>query len=197
MTEQERRDGLDELRSANPIDPDRLPSASLTRMNVRMQEMTMEATTDRNRWRRRLLLPSLAGIALAAIAVVAILGHGGPGPSIVPGGSSNVGSASCVETYGLSTLAKRSFAFDGTVTGIAGDEVTFKVNVRYKGAAGDSVTLTATGMTGTAITSAGGPNLAIGKRYLVAGEEHFAWACGFTQPYDSTVAAQWASAFGG
>lgn len=196
MTEPKRRDGLDELRSANPIDPDRLPSASLTRMSVRMQELTMEATTDRSRWRRRLLLPSLAGVALAAIAVVAILGNRGPGPSIVPGGSSNVGSASCVETYGPNTLAKRSFAFDGTVTGIAGDEVAFKVNVRYKGIAGDSVTLTATGMTGTAITSSGGPNLAVGERYLVAGEEHFAWACGFTQPYDPTVAGTWAAAFG-
>ena len=197
MTEQERRDGLDELRSANPIDPDRLPSAGLTRMSVRMQEMTMEATSDRCRWRRRLLLPSLAGVALVGIAVVAILGNRGPGPSIVPGGSSNVGSASCVETYGPTTLARRSFAFDGIVTAIAGDEVTFKVNVRYKGTAGDSITLTAIGMTGTAITSAGGPNLAVGERYLVAGEEHFAWACGFTQPYDSTIAAQWAAAFGG
>ncbi len=196
MTEPTRRDGLDELRDANPIDPDRLPSASLTRMSVRMQEMTMEATTDRSRWRRR-LLPSLAGVALAAIVVVAIMGNKGPAPSIVPGGSSNVGAASCVETYGPNTLVKRSFAFDGTVTGIAGDEVTFKVNARYKGTGGETVTLTATGMTGTAITSAAGPNLAVGERYLVAGEEHFAWACGFTQPYDAAVAAQWAAAFGG
>lgn len=196
MTEPARRDGLVELRSANPIDPDRLPSASLTSMSVRMQEMTMEATTDRSRWRRR-LLPPLAGVALAAVAVVAILGSRGPGPGIVPGGSSNVGAASCIETYGPNTLAKRSFAFDGTVTGIAGDEVTFKVNVRYKGTAGDSVTLTAIGMTGTAITSAGVPNLAVGERYLVAGEEHFVWACGFTQPYDPAVAAQWAATFGG
>lgn len=196
MTEPTRRDGLDELRNANPIDPDRLPSASLTRMSVRMQEMTMEATTERSRWRRR-LLPSLAGVALAAIAVVAILGNRGPGPSILPGGSNNVGSASCVEAYGPNTLAKRSFAFDGTVTGIAGDKVTFKVNAWYKGTAEETVTLTATGMTGTAITSAGGPNLAVGSRYLVAGEEHFAWACGFTQPYDPAVAAQWAGAFGG
>jgi hypothetical protein len=100
----------------------------------------------------------------------------------------------CVETYTLATLANRSWAFDGTVTSISGDSVTFKVNQRFRGAGADAVTLTATGMTGTSITSAGGPSLVVGGRYLVAGEENFAWACGFTQPYDPAVAAQWAEA---
>lgn len=50
------------------------------------------------------------------------------------------------------TLADPSSLFDGT-------------------AAGDSVTLTARGMTGTAIPSVGGPHLAVGERYLVGGDE--------------------------
>ncbi|MCY7417302.1 MAG: hypothetical protein LH650_02185 [Chloroflexi bacterium] len=75
--------------------------------------------------------------------------------------------------------------------------MTFRIDRSFKGAAADTVTLTATGMTGTAITSAGGPHRAVGERYLVAGEDHFAWACGFTQPYDAAVAAEWAQATGG
>ena len=102
----------------------------------------------------------------------------------------------CVEQYSLETLKHRGFAFDGTVTSISGDEVTFSVGERYLGPPASTVTLSATGMTGTTITSAGGPNLAVGHRYLVAGEDHFAWACGFTQPYDAAVAAQWKQATG-
>jgi hypothetical protein len=37
-------------------------------------------------------------------------------------------------------------------------------------------------MTGTSVTSAGGPNLGVGERYLVAGDDEFVWACGFAQP---------------
>jgi len=149
----------------------------------------------------------LSGVALAA-ALVLLVGPKTLTPGSVPGDpsgnpglvaagpSSNAGAAFCVEQYSLDTLKNPAFAFDGTVTGIAGDEVTFKVGQWFKGAAGGSLTLTATGMTGTTITSAGGPNLAVGQRYLVAGEDYFAWACGFTQPYDAVVAAQWSQALG-
>ena len=103
-------------------------------------------------------------------------------------------AASCVEQYSPQAVAKRAFAFDGTVTAIVGDEVTFRVDERYSGSPAAVVTLTAGGMTGAAITSAGGPHLEVGARYLVAGEDHFAWPCGFTQPYDPVVAAEWAAA---
>ena len=43
----------------------------------------------------------------------------------------------------------------------------------------------------------GGPSLVVGHRYLVAGDDHFAWACGFTQAYDAAVAAQWSAALAG
>lgn len=71
-----------------------------------------------------------------------------------------------------------------------------RINESFAGGASpdSEVTLTATGMTGTSVTSAGGPSLAAGERYLVAGDAEFAWACGFTQPYDAAVAAQWAEA---
>ena len=226
MSEPVGTDPLDELRRVNPVDPDRLPSASLARISARIQEDTMEPSRGTT-VRRRTLIPAAAGVAIAAIALVAFVGGRALGPAATPGATGATGGAaatgatggapatgstggaaataitgggaglaSCVERYSPETLAKRSFAFDGTVTAFSGDEVTFKIGRRFKGAEADSITLTATGMTGTAITSAGGPNLAVGERYLVAGEDAFAWACGFTQPYDATVAAQWAQATG-
>lgn len=194
MTDPVHTDPLDGLRRANPVDVDRLPSASLARIRARIQEETMTATTQTTRKWSRLLPATLAGAALAAVAAFALFGNKGIVPGVGPGGSTIVGSASCVEQYSLSTLAHRAFAFDGTVTAIAGDEVTFKVNKAFHGSLGDSVTLTATGMTGTTITSLGGPTLGVGQHYLVAGDAHFAWSCGFTQPYDAGVAAQWAQA---
>jgi hypothetical protein len=99
----------------------------------------------------------------------------------------------CVEPYSLDALRRRAFAFDGTVTAIRGDEVTFSVRTRYRGPAIADPTLVATGMTGTSITPGGGPTLTVGERYLVAGDR-FVWGCGYTQPYDPAVAADWATA---
>ncbi|OGO56316.1 MAG: hypothetical protein A2V85_10730 [Chloroflexi bacterium RBG_16_72_14] len=143
--------------------------------------------------RRRLGLAAIA--AGAAIALAVVVGQPAAEPAN-PSPSPGTGSASCVESYSLATLANRSFAFDGTVTVIDGDSVTFTVNEAYRGVSGDAVTLQAPGMTGTTITSAGGPVLVSGERYLVAGDATFAWACGFTQRWDAAVAAEWSGALG-
>lgn len=195
------RDPLDELRASNPVDADRLPPASLARIHARVLEATtVEADGERptSRWPSR---PAwLAGLTAAAVAAVvlaaAIVGRGGA-PLVTPGPSTGPGVASCVEEYSLDTLKHRDFAFDGTVVSIADDEVTFAVNEHYRGAEDATTTLTAVGMTGTTITSAGGPALTIGERYLVAGDDHFVWACGFTQVYDAGVATDWKQAAGG
>lgn len=190
MNQTERPDPLDELRRANPDTERRLPSESKARVWARIQEATMD-TNQKTRTRRAWGI-GLAGAAAAGVVAVALmLNNGGsPAPSDDPG----TGIGSCVETYSPETLANRDFAFDGTVTAINGDEVTFAVTEQFVGSGADEVTLTATGMTGTSITSAGGPNLAVGERYLVAGDDTFVWACGFTQPYDEGVAADWATA---
>ena len=201
MTNPLDRDPLDELRRANPVDADRLPSASLARVRARVQEAVNVEEQRKNPpagVRRRLpaWAAGLGATGLAAVVVAAIvIGRGGT-PIATPSPSTGPGSAMCVEQYSLDTLKHRGFAFDGTVTSISGDEVTFSVGERYLGSGGALVTLSATGMTGTTITSAGGPNLALGERYLVAGDDHFVWACGFTQPYDAGVAAQWKQATG-
>jgi hypothetical protein len=119
-----------------------------------------------------------------------------PGPTSTPPGPTGPGGmiGACVEPYSLDALRRRAFAFDGTVTAIRGDEVTFSVRTRYRGPAIADPTLVATGMTGTSVTPGGGPTLTVGERYLVAGEDRFVWGCGYTQPYDPAVAADWATA---
>ncbi|MBA2700634.1 MAG: hypothetical protein H0U58_02900 [Chloroflexi bacterium] len=203
MNEHVERDPLGALAAADPVDPDRLSSASLARIRARVSEDVMTSTTARRPARTRLLGLGV-GAAAAALALILVVGRPAAAPGVVPGGSvgsvgsAGVGSASCVEPYsGPASIANRTLAFDGTVTAISGDKVTFAVNAAYRGAGDPTITLDAEGMTGTTITSAGGPNLAVGERYLVAGDDHFVWSCGYTQPYDAALAAQWQAAAGG
>jgi hypothetical protein len=194
MSENDRQDPLDQLRRADPAHLSPAPSESKARIWARIQEATMDDTRSVSR-RRIAWAGGLAAAAVAGIAALALIlnpATSAPGPSADPG----TGIGSCVETYSPETLANRDFAFDGTVAAIDGDSVTFSVNEAFAGetTAGSSITLSAPGMSGTSITSAGGPTLTEGERYLVAGDADFVWACGFTQPYDQTIAAEWAEA---
>jgi hypothetical protein len=183
-------DPLDQLRRADPAQSNRPPSESRARVWARIQEVTMQDTT-RNPTRPGRLALGFGAVAVAAVALAVVLLRGGGTP---PDQQPGLGIGSCVETYSLDALANRDFAFDGTVTAIDGDQVTFAVGEVYTGEVGGSLTLTATGMTGTAVTSAGGLTLVAGERYLVAGDDEFVWSCGFTQPYDAAVAVDWAEA---
>jgi hypothetical protein len=195
MKEHLEPDPLDELLDADPL-ADRLSPASLARIRARVSEDVMTTPAPRRAWRARTLGLGAGVAALGALALVLAFGGGGSAPGIAPGGSTGTGSAACVEPYSPTAITHRTFAFDGTVSAINGEQVTFTVGTAYRGAADGTITLEAPGMTGTAITSAGGPNLALGQRYLVAGDDHFAWACGYTQPYDAAVAAEWQAALG-
>lgn len=154
-----------------------------------MEPVTRPVIRSRPPW----AIGALAAAAAAAVVVIAVIvssGAGSPPASQEP----QPGIGSCVETYSTASLAARDFAFDGTVSGIDGEQVTFDVNSVYTGDLADSITLTATGMTGSSITSGGGPSLVDGERYLVAGDDEFVWGCGFTQAYDEAVADEWAEA---
>jgi hypothetical protein len=190
------RDPLDDLRRANPVATNDLPSASLARVEARVQEELLHGSRKdrRSRWSRA--APIGAGLAVAAVAVVALLVGGSLRQPIAAPPSGGLGLGLCVEHYSSEALARRSIAFDGTVTAIAGDDVTFQLNRTFRGPGASSISLAAPGMTGSTVTSAGGPSFEIGSRYLVAGEDHLVWACGFSQPYDTNVAAEWASVFG-
>ena len=190
-------DPLEELRHANPVDADNLPSASLARVRASvMGELNEKNETGPAHPRpsgRRSLVFGLAGfVATVAVAVGVLLL--GPGAGVAPGPTGPPQVGLCVESYSLETLGHRTFAFDGTVVAVDGDRATFRVESAFKGIETGEVTLTATGMTGGGITPGGGISLVPEERYLVSGDAIFAWGCGFTQPYDPAIAAEWASA---
>lgn len=204
MTGRTERDPIDQLQDADPQRTQSVSMASLARIRARVdQEIIMQERTTRSDppgWRRWtaagavavgvLVLAFLAWPQSSAPQLAAASPSSAPRPS--PSAAPQMGL--CVEAYSLENLARRTIAFDGTVSSISGDEVTFAVNSAYRGVTGSSITLTAQGMGGTSIVSVDSPAFEVGGRYLVSGEEHFAWGCGFTQPYDPGLADDWARA---
>jgi hypothetical protein len=101
--------------------------------------------------------------------------------------------ASCL-VYDPANLPTFDIVFDGTVTAVDGDQVTFDVNEDWKGA-GDSITLTAPD-TNVALLGET-PDFAVGGRYLVTAAGSNINACGYTLDYSADTAADWAAAFPG
>jgi hypothetical protein len=205
-------DDLNLLRNADPVDQAALPAPTTPEATALFERITMDQTTAAPevpaqhrrppRSRRALWVASAAAVLVAvALGGAALLRDDDPrsadelaeGPVVTP----DPGTAMCVEVYDLQTLANREVAFDGTVTSIDGDTVTFAVEEWYRG--GDTGEVSLQGAQAlTSITSVG-PAFVLepGARFLVAGDGGFAWSCGFTQPYDATVADDWSRTFAG
>ena len=147
-------DPIDRLRAANPIRADEVPDASLARVSARIQEhivTDIQHTSTAAPSRRPIAL--LGGLAAAgALALAVALGSGfgfgapaqgpiaaNPTPSENP--AAGGGMASCL-MYDPATLPTFDIVFDGTVTAVNGDQVSFDVNTGWKGVDG-TVTLTA------------------------------------------------------
>lgn len=198
-------DDLEALRRIGPLDPANLVPPHDTKANALFERITMSDTAPAPSAPKRMGWIA-AAVTVTALAVGGIIFAQGddskpdvaqpPAPSgaITPGGPA---TGSCVELYAQQTLANRETAFDGTVVRVNGDQVTLIVNEWYRG--GDEPEVTLAGASVLAgLTSAGdGLSLAPGTRLLVAGDGGFAWSCGFTQPYDPAVAAEWAAALDG
>lgn len=212
-------DPIDRLRAADPVRADAVPDASLARVSASVQEHIM---SDLRRDPSRLpptrgplaIIAGLAVIGALALAVAFGSGLGTPAPSagpvaVVPtvspepssepsidpiagGGAAGGGAASCIR-YEPSILPSYDIVFDGTVTAIDGDQVTFDVNTGWKGAKG-SITLTAP-ESNIAITGPA-PEFNVGGRYLVSAAGSTINTCGYTLDYDAETAAAWAAAFG-
>ena len=203
----------------------------------------IDGTLRKVRNRRRVRTAGVAGLAGVAVAIGAVVAIGIPGhqpqrpPAAAPsgpvataapgstevapvpagGGALPGGTAEeCVQSYSPEAVAGRSFAFDGTVTGIGpaatnrpGAElplaaVTFRVHEWFRGGAGETVTvdMDAPRPAGS-VSEPAVPAYAIGTRLLVSGEPRWggaplddaiAWSCGFTRYYDPRTAAEWAAA---
>lgn len=189
-------DPIDQLRATDPVRADGVPDASLARVSARVQEHIMsDVRRDPVRPPRGPML-RLGGLALAgAFAFAIVLGSGfgvqpagnDGTPTTDPGG----GFASCL-AYEPASLPTFDIVFDGTVTAVDGDQVTFDVNEDWKGA-GDSITLTAheadMALTGPI------PDFEVGGRYLVSAAGSTVNACGYSLDYSADEAAAWAAAF--
>lgn len=199
-------DPIDRLRAADPIRADEVPDASLARVSARIEEhivTDLQHTSTAAPDRRRFVLfggIAAAGALALAIAIGSGFGFGAQSPGsigTVPTPSENPaaggGVASCL-VYDPANLPTFDVVFDGTVTAVDGDQVTFEVNNGWKGADG-SVTLTAPQV--DAALTGPLPDFAVGGRFLVTAAGSTINACGYTLDYDADTAAAWAAAFGG
>lgn len=206
MSQSNDRDPLDQLRASDPARADGVPDASLARVSAKVQEHIMSDLQQHDPSTVRPTRGPLAvfgGLALAgafALAIALSNGFGvqSPGPiGAVPTPSGDPaaggGVASCL-MYDPATLPTFETVFDGTVTAVDGNQVTFDVNTGWKGV-GDSITLTAPdeniALTGPA------PDFQVGGRYLVTAAGSNINSCGYSLDYDAATAATWAAAFGG
>lgn len=193
---------IERLRSADPVDVVGLPESDSPQARALFEEITMSNAPETpvlkpvKPRRPRMLALAAAGatftVAAVTAAALALGGANDPAPIAAddpgPAGGSML---MCAEIYSLETLAARQVAFDGTLTSIEGDQLTFEVNEAFRGVDADTVTIRGGDVVAGETALVGGPALKVGDRALVAGDAEFAWGCGFTQAYDEAVAASW------
>lgn len=186
-------DELRRLRNADPVAAASVPSLDDDGPRALRERILMDTQTPTTKRWSRTVIAAAGATSIAAAAIAFAVTRGGDdagGAPITP----DPGMAMCVATYDLGTLAERDFAFDGTVERVNGDDVTFTVTEWFRGGADATVTLGGASSFG-GLTSVGDASVPMepGTRLLVAGDDTFAWSCGFTQLYDADVAASWRS----
>jgi hypothetical protein len=194
ITESEIESIFTRLANADPVD---LAGEDTAKRAALFRSITAQPAGGGAVWRRPTVLAggAVAVAVLGAITTAAILRGGGGGTQVAPdptAGTVDPGgfAGMCAEMYSPEGLVRREWAFDGTVTSIDGYVATFEVHNWFKGGGGDSFAAEAGPLLGT--TSVGDDTvLAVGERYLVSGDETFAWGCGFSKPYSDDLAAEW------
>lgn len=200
---------LEALRAVDPVDPRSLPSSHDPAANALFERITMTDTrtppsrllSPKRAWGtgRIVLATAAAVIAVAAIGIAILRPTDATDDRVAqpPAGSEPTpGSAMCIEVYSLDTLPSREMALDGTIETFDGDSMTVAVHKWFKGGEGDAVTLQGAQSIGGLTSTGSAAPLEPGTRLLISGDGGFAWSCGFTQPYDPDVAADWARVLG-
>jgi hypothetical protein len=146
----------------------------------------------------------IALLVLAACSSPQRDGSGTSSPAPSAGWLFKEGTARCVEAVAEKTLARRSWAFDGTIERVivpsdpedqAPTEVVFTVHRWFKGGSGAKATVK-TYSRPDAVGSDGGPDPSIGARILASGVDVYLWSCGFSMPYSDENAQMFTRVFG-
>ncbi len=192
---------MNALRDANPVEPARDDEA-----RQRLFAAITAAPPIRDERRSAMALAGAGVLGVVAIGVVVgavVLSNGGGGASENNGGVTDPGdgtavanpgetaggrSASCIG-YSAEELLMRQFAFEGTVTAIDGERITFAVERNFSGDTGTEVTLNADSTLLNELYT--DFEFVVGQRYLVSGDGEFAWGCGFTVPHAPAMEAEW------
>ncbi|MEO5852446.1 MAG: hypothetical protein ABIQ15_08025 [Nocardioides sp.] len=204
----------DLIRRLHAADPAAgLPPAGPERVTHLLEDTMDDQTTPTEENRRRSLLPWLA--VAAAVVLVAVLafqtrGHDDATTTATdrPAASSGDGASSQTLTVGeagtagkclppsAQYLAAATTAFSGEVTGLQDGLATLTVEEWYAGDETAEVVVRAPSEDMAALL--GAVSFEQGGRYLVAADDTGRlMVCGFSAPYDETLAGMYAEAFGG
>jgi hypothetical protein len=191
------RNQLKRLDPMHPGVPNTPPSRELL-------EDIMASTHTSNRPNRTRWYAAAAVAAVALVAAVAIPALNGDGPSsttttavaatplelsLGDGGA----MASCI-AFDVAFLSEMQVAFEGTVTGIDGEQVTMTVDEWFKGSDASSVVLRAPAGMEALI---GGIDFVEGESYLITAAEGNVNYCGFSGPSTPEFRAAFEEAFNG
>jgi hypothetical protein len=162
-----------------------------------VEQPETQATPKKNGW--------LLGVAAAAALVVAVggaiglSGGGGDGDPVAQGpplelsaGAGDLITASCIQ-FSVEYLAPMPVAFEGTVTGVDGDEVALTVDHWFKG--GDATQVVINAPQGLEALIASFP-LEVGEQYLITASDGNVNYCGFSGPSTPEFRASFEEAFG-
>jgi hypothetical protein len=117
-----------------------------------------------------------AVMAVVVVAAFALLNSGGTAPLVLSAGESDPALMSCLP-FSVDILDDMEVAFEGTVTGVAGDQLTLDVVTWYRGGDTEQVQITAPlGMEALI----GGIPFEVGGSYLVSATNGVVNYCGYT-----------------
>lgn len=189
------------LPTADPAAVDRLREGAMTR------DAWGESRTDGTRGRSGLTWVVAAAAALVIVGVglfVLIRGDEAtdPPPAPAPAGTTELTAPTGAATAGRCLppaadvlAADADVAFDGTVTSVAAGEAMLTTTHWYAGRPTETVVVRAPSEQMQQLLSA--VDLQEGERYLVAGDRRGSvMLCGFSDRYDTRLAALYAEAFG-
>lgn len=117
-----------------------------------------------------------AAVAIVVVAAFALLNNGGSTPLVLSAGESDPALMSCLP-FSVDILDDMEVAFEGTVTGVDGDQLTLDVVTWYRGGDAEQVQITAPlGMEALI----GGIPFEVGGSYLVSATNGVVNYCGYT-----------------